>query len=176
MVALDKIEVPSAHKDCICSENSYQSVDTKNNKNSHYSCCEPPGVTQNCEKGAVVKNGHEKKKNVLVQYFKKTKEGAWSPYQFTVIVVLAIVEFLAAAVISIQGGYCPWESCSVRTKLFKCFNFLFVLFLFIFLGPFYPDVASSKGASNTEIGLVFGIFEITVFLVSPLYGAKVCKK
>ncbi|XP_063223855.1 MFS-type transporter SLC18B1-like [Bacillus rossius redtenbacheri] len=36
--------------------------------------------------------------------------------------------------------------------------------------PFYPHEAESKGAKATEYGLVFGVFELVVFLVSPLYG------
>ncbi|KPI93562.1 MFS-type transporter C6orf192 [Papilio xuthus] len=37
--------------------------------------------------------------------------------------------------------------------------------------PFYPQEAEKKGCSATEFGLVFGVFELVVFLVSPLYGA-----
>jgi len=36
--------------------------------------------------------------------------------------------------------------------------------------PFYPNEAEKKGASATEYGLVFGIFELTVFIVSPIIG------
>jgi len=36
--------------------------------------------------------------------------------------------------------------------------------------PFYPAEAERKGASATEYGLVFGIFELTVFIVSPIIG------
>lgn len=36
--------------------------------------------------------------------------------------------------------------------------------------PFYPNEAEKKGATATQYGLVFGIFELTVFLVSPIYG------
>ena len=36
--------------------------------------------------------------------------------------------------------------------------------------PFYPAEAEKKGASATEYGLVFGIFELTVFIVSPFIG------
>jgi len=36
--------------------------------------------------------------------------------------------------------------------------------------PFYPAEAEKKGASATSYGLVFGIFELTVFLVSPFMG------
>ena len=36
--------------------------------------------------------------------------------------------------------------------------------------PFYPAEAERKGASATQYGLVFGVFELTVFLVSPVVG------
>ncbi|XP_049949400.1 MFS-type transporter SLC18B1-like [Schistocerca serialis cubense] len=36
--------------------------------------------------------------------------------------------------------------------------------------PFYPHEAEKKGATATEYGLVFGVFELVVFIVSPLYG------
>ncbi len=36
--------------------------------------------------------------------------------------------------------------------------------------PFYPKEAERKGATPAEYGLVFGIFELTVFIVSPLLG------
>lgn len=36
--------------------------------------------------------------------------------------------------------------------------------------PFYPLEAEKKGASPTEYGFVFGVFELVVFLISPFYG------
>ena len=36
--------------------------------------------------------------------------------------------------------------------------------------PFYPAEAESKGATASQYGLVFGVFELTVFLVSPVVG------
>ena len=36
--------------------------------------------------------------------------------------------------------------------------------------PFYPSEAERKGATASQYGLVFGVFELTVFLVSPIYG------
>ena len=36
--------------------------------------------------------------------------------------------------------------------------------------PFYPQEAEKKGASPSEYGLVFGVFELIVFIISPLYG------
>jgi len=36
--------------------------------------------------------------------------------------------------------------------------------------PFYPKEAELKGASPTQYGLVFGVYEATVFIVSPLLG------
>ena len=36
--------------------------------------------------------------------------------------------------------------------------------------PFYPAEAESKGATATQYGLVFGIFQLAVFVISPIYG------
>lgn len=36
--------------------------------------------------------------------------------------------------------------------------------------PFFPNEAERKGATATEYGLVFGIFELVVFIISPIYG------
>ncbi|CAL4108385.1 unnamed protein product, partial [Meganyctiphanes norvegica] len=36
--------------------------------------------------------------------------------------------------------------------------------------PFYPAEAEKKGATATEYGLVFGVFELIVFIISPIYG------
>ena len=41
-----------------------------------------------------------------------------------------------------------------------------------FQAPFYPLEAEKKGCMPSEYGLVFGIFELTVFLVSPIIGAN----
>jgi len=41
--------------------------------------------------------------------------------------------------------------------------------------PFYPIEAERKGATATEYGLVFGVFELTVFLVSPMLGKNLRK-
>ncbi len=39
---------------------------------------------------------------------------------------------------------------------------------------FCIDQAERKGATATEYGLVFGIFEFVVFLTSPIFGKYVC--
>lgn len=41
--------------------------------------------------------------------------------------------------------------------------------------PFYPQEAERKGCSASEYGLVFGIFEFVVFLISPIYGQHLNK-
>ena len=43
-------------------------------------------------------------------------------------------------------------------------------FCFALQAPFYPAVAESKGAVASEYGLVFGIFQLVIFIVSPFYG------
>ncbi|XP_019866996.1 MFS-type transporter SLC18B1 [Aethina tumida] len=41
--------------------------------------------------------------------------------------------------------------------------------------PFYPQEAERKHCTATEYGLVFGIFEFIVFLISPIYGQHLNK-
>ncbi|XP_034841523.1 MFS-type transporter SLC18B1-like [Maniola hyperantus] len=41
--------------------------------------------------------------------------------------------------------------------------------------PFFPQEAEKKGCTATEYGLVFGVFELAVFLISPFYGAHLNK-
>jgi len=41
--------------------------------------------------------------------------------------------------------------------------------------PFYPKEAELKGATSTEYGLVFGVFELVVFITSPLVGPRIPK-
>ncbi len=40
------------------------------------------------------------------------------------------------------------------------------------LAPFYPAEADARGASALEFGIVFGVFEFTVFVASPIIGSK----
>lgn len=42
--------------------------------------------------------------------------------------------------------------------------------VFSLIGPFYPREARKKGASATEYSMVFGIYELVIFLVSGLIG------
>ncbi|KRZ11729.1 MFS-type transporter SLC18B1 [Trichinella zimbabwensis] len=42
--------------------------------------------------------------------------------------------------------------------------------LFACIAPFFPIVARERRASETEIGLVFGVMQLVIFLLSPLCG------
>lgn len=52
---------------------------------------------------------------------------------------------------------------------------LFAGIVYSLQAPFYPQEAEKKGATPTEYGLVFGVFELTMFAVSPIYGKYVSK-
>ena len=47
--------------------------------------------------------------------------------------------------------------------------------VFMFQAPFFPREAVSKGLEVWHFGLVFGAFEITVFIVSPIIGSNLNK-
>ncbi|KAK2155600.1 hypothetical protein LSH36_236g04048 [Paralvinella palmiformis] len=38
------------------------------------------------------------------------------------------------------------------------------------LGPFFPNEAALKHINNTTTGLIFGIFELVLFIMSPVFG------
>ncbi|XP_070533935.1 MFS-type transporter SLC18B1-like [Ptychodera flava] len=38
------------------------------------------------------------------------------------------------------------------------------------LAPFFPTLATKMGASPTQVGLVFGCYSLTMFLLSPVFG------
>ncbi|XP_015907157.1 MFS-type transporter SLC18B1 isoform X2 [Parasteatoda tepidariorum] len=40
--------------------------------------------------------------------------------------------------------------------------------------PFFPSEAEQKGATPTEYGFIFGIFQLTIFVTAPLFGKLVC--
>ncbi|XP_013381874.1 MFS-type transporter SLC18B1 [Lingula anatina] len=42
---------------------------------------------------------------------------------------------------------------------------------FSLLAPFFPDEAAKKGSTKTTTGLIFGCFELVIFISSPIFGA-----
>lgn len=38
------------------------------------------------------------------------------------------------------------------------------------IAPFFPSYAVAKGATETEVGLIFGCFQLVIFIMSPLWG------
>ena len=42
--------------------------------------------------------------------------------------------------------------------------------------PFFPGEAQKRGLSTTEVGIIFGIFELCTLIVSPLYGKYVSSR
>ena len=54
--------------------------------------------------------------------------------------------------------------------IFKLSVIEIILILYYIKAPFYPKEAEKKGATASEYGLVFGVFELVVFIVSPIIG------
>ena len=54
---------------------------------------------------------------------------------------------------------------------FSIANFCCAL-IYSVLPPFYPQEAEKKGLKANQYGLLFGIGQITAFLVSPVIGAN----
>ncbi|XP_045182089.2 MFS-type transporter SLC18B1-like isoform X1 [Mercenaria mercenaria] len=66
-----------------------------------------------------------------------------------------------------------------RRKKFILVSMGFVNFCasccFSLLAPFFPIEASYKGASQSVVGLIFGVFELVIFISSPIFGNYISK-
>ena len=43
------------------------------------------------------------------------------------------------------------------------------------LAPFFPAEAQKKGLTETQIGIIFGLFELVLLILSPIFGKYVSK-
>ena len=66
------------------------------------------------------------------------------------------------------------KSQLIAIILLSLFFFLTSSFYSIF-APFYPLEASKKGMNQTQIGIIFGIFQFTLLVLSPVFGKYVIK-
>lgn len=41
------------------------------------------------------------------------------------------------------------------------------------IAPFYPDEAAQKGMTTSEVGVIFGAFELVMFITAPILGKYV---
>ncbi|XP_074656345.1 MFS-type transporter SLC18B1-like isoform X2 [Tubulanus polymorphus] len=46
---------------------------------------------------------------------------------------------------------------------------------FSLLAPFFPSEAARKGANGLTVGFIFGIYELVIFITSPIFGSYVGK-
>ena len=64
------------------------------------------------------------------------------------------------------------KSQLIAIVLLSLFFFLTSSFYSIF-APFYPGVATQKGMSETQIGVIFGSFQFVLLVLSPIFGKYV---
>ncbi|OQV22125.1 putative MFS-type transporter SLC18B1 [Hypsibius exemplaris] len=81
-------------------------------------------------------------------------------------------------IIVVAGGLQWFKQMSRRRKMIiviLCLaNFAATVF-YSCIAPFFPSYAVDKGATETEVGLLFGCFQLVIFLVSPLWGRWMSK-
>jgi len=61
-----------------------------------------------------------------------------------------------------------WLTLATQNILIFCSTMAYSL-----LSPFFPDEADKKDASPFMVGLIFGIYELVIFILSPIYGMTV---
>lgn len=93
----------------------------------------------------------------------------YTPKQWMLIFILAIINLGTAAIVSLQAPFFPAEVCLFET----CSHYLVSHNLVLHFLCFYILQAEMKGANPSEYGLVFGVYELVIFLTSPIYGKYV---
>ena len=66
-----------------------------------------------------------------------------------------------------------WTRNRILTSITLSLMSVSLCISFGIISPFYPSEAAKKGASTTEVGLVFGVFQLVMFITSPIYGSYV---
>lgn len=74
---------------------------------------------------------------------------------------------------STSGSTQPWTREQKLTAITMALMNFSTQVSFAVIAPFYPNEAAKKGATSTEIGLIFGIFQLIIFITSPIYGQSV---
>jgi hypothetical protein len=59
------------------------------------------------------------------------------------------------------------------TVVLLCANFLISSACYSLLAPFFPLVAVEKQISKTQVGIIFGVFELVLLVLSPIFGKYV---
>lgn len=62
------------------------------------------------------------------------------------------------------------------TLVLLCSNFLVSSACYSLLAPFFPLVALEKAISKTQVGIIFGVFELVLLVLSPIFGKYVNEK
>ncbi|KFD54821.1 hypothetical protein M514_04255 [Trichuris suis] len=66
------------------------------------------------------------------------------------------------------------KEIGVKTKFLilfiMCLSYFLGATLFACIAPFYPTVAKSRGTSESQVGIICGIMQLVIFILSPLYG------
>ncbi|KAL3889993.1 hypothetical protein ACJMK2_002302 [Sinanodonta woodiana] len=71
-----------------------------------------------------------------------------------------------------------WKKITRRQKfIFVCMGFINfgACTCFSLLSPFFPAEAQKKGATTTEVGFIFGVYELVIFVSSPVFGNFITK-
>ncbi|KRX56364.1 MFS-type transporter SLC18B1 [Trichinella sp. T9] len=63
-----------------------------------------------------------------------------------------------------------WSKSNLMVLCVLSITYFLGATLFACIAPFFPIVARGRRASETEIGLVFGVMQLVIFLLSPLCG------
>ncbi|XGW34919.1 hypothetical protein V3C99_018738 [Haemonchus contortus] len=72
--------------------------------------------------------------------------------------------------ISAKGSFAALSSKEWVTVVMLALANLCSTVAFSCIAPFYPDEAKKKGMTESQTGIVFGVFELVMFVMAPIFG------
>lgn len=59
------------------------------------------------------------------------------------------------------------------TSIFLSLYFFLSSCAYSLMSPFFPSESTKKGMSQTQIGIIFGVFQLVLLVLSPIFGKYV---
>ncbi|RCN41954.1 hypothetical protein ANCCAN_12059 [Ancylostoma caninum] len=72
--------------------------------------------------------------------------------------------------VTVKGSFAALSSKEWITVVMLALANLCSTVAFSCIAPFYPDEAKKKGMTESQTGIVFGIFELVMFVTAPVFG------
>ena len=80
------------------------------------------------------------------------------------------------ATLKICGKNLNITKSQLRTIILLSFYFFLTSCYYSLFAPFFPGEAARKGINQTRVGIIFGIYQLVLLILCPIFGKYVSYK